>query len=175
MKNTQKWIKNIISKDLIYKKCFKNNFQFPILKDIRLTMNSKNVIQNSRNIFFCFAILEVLSNQTPKVCLARKSISNFKIQKNMPLACMITLRRDKKELFFQLFLAFLLPRLQLRLDKNVCSTNIGIKTLLFIPQFTIINNYSLDNFGFNITFNYNVKDFFLILSGLQLEIHNEKT
>jgi ribosomal protein L5 len=175
MNNIEKWNKNVFTKDLIYKKNFKNIFNLPYLKNICLKINNKKTIQNTQNIFLSFAILQLLTNQTPKVCSAKKSIANFKLQKRMPLSCKLTLRKNKKNLFLQLFLFFILPKISFCLRKNSYSFNIGIKSLLFIPQFAIINNLNLNDFGFNISFNFNTQDFDLILSGLQIKNSDEKT
>ena len=99
MNNIEKWNKNVFTKDLIYKKNFKNIFNLPYLKNICLKINNKKTIQNTQNIFLSFAILQLLTNQTPKVCSAKKSIANFKLQKRMPLSCKLTLRKNKKNLF----------------------------------------------------------------------------
>lgn len=175
MNNIEKWNKNIIIKDLIYKKNFKHTYSFPCIDNICLKMNNKKTIQNSQNIFFSFAILQILTNQKPKVCFAKKSVANFKVQKKMPLSCRMTLRRNLKYSFLQLFLYFMYPRLQLQLKKNERSLNIGIKNLLFIPQLAIINNFSLNDFGFNISFNFTTQDVELFLSAFQIKQENEKT
>jgi ribosomal protein L5 len=175
MNNLETWNKNVIIKDLIYKKYFKNIFDFPYIKSICLKINNKKTIQNTQNIFLSFAVLEILTNQQPKVCFAKKSIAHFKIQKNMPLSCKITLRKKRKNSFLNLLLFFLFPKLEFNLKKNITSFNIGIKNLLFIPQLTLINHYHLNDCGFNIAFNFNTKDFHLFLSSIQVKQNNEKT
>lgn len=175
MNNMENWDKNILAKDLIYKKRYKNLFNLPSLNNICLKMNNKKTIQNSQNIFLPFAILEILTNQKPKMCFAKKSIANFKIQKKMPLGCKLTLRKSKKESFLELFIFFIFSKIHLQIRQNRYSFNVGIKNLLFIPQLSIINNFNLNDFGFNIAFNFNTQNFILFLSGFQLKNKNEKT
>jgi large subunit ribosomal protein L5 len=170
----ENWEKKILTKDLIYKKKLTNVFDLPILNKICLKMNNKKTIQNSQNVFFSFAVLEVLTNQKPKVCFAKKSIANFKVQKKMPLGCKITLRKYRKNSFLELFLFFVLPKIDFKIKQNEYNFNIGIKNLLFIPQLAIIHNFNLNDFGFNIAFNFSVKNFSLFLSGFQIKDKNEK-
>tara|TARA_Y100000385_G_C13089434_1_gene638011 strand:+ start:2119 stop:2658 length:540 start_codon:yes stop_codon:yes gene_type:complete len=177
MNNFENWNKRILTKDLIYKKKFKNFFQLPFLKKICLKMNNKKTIQNSQNIFFSIAILEIVTNQKARVCFAKRSIANFKIQKGMPLGCNLTLRKKKKLDFLRFFLFFVYPRIYVNIKRNKNSFNIGLKNLLFLPQLNIIhNNFNLNEFGFNVSFDFNTEHFLLYCSGFQIRRNkDEKT
>lgn len=175
MNNIENWYKRILTKDFIYKRKISNIFDLPNLDKICLKMNNKKTIQNTQNIFLSFSFLEVLTNQKPKICLAKNSIANFKVQKKMPLSCKLTLRKKNKDLFLQLFLYFIFPRIEMSIRKNKSNFDVGIKNLLFIPQLAIINSFSLNDFGFNISFNFNSKDLDLFLSGLQVKSKYEET
>ena len=87
----------------------------------------------------------------------------------MPLGCKLTLRKKKKFDFFKFFLFFIYPKISVDIKKNKNSFNIGLKSLLLLPQLNIIhNNYNLTDFGFNINFNYNTNNFLLYCSGFQI-------
>lgn len=173
--NIEKWNKKILLKDFIYKKQYKNTFQLPLIESICLKFNTKQVVKNSQNIFFCLGILEILTNQKSKISFAKKSIANFKVQKKMPLGCKITLRKIKKESFFTLFLFFILSKLDFQIKKNKNGFNLAIKSLVLMPQLSIVHNFNLNEFGFNLSFNFNVSDFILFLSGFQIKEKYEKT
>nr|NP_066461.1 ribosomal protein L5 [Rhodomonas salina]AAG17732.1 ribosomal protein L5 [Rhodomonas salina] len=175
MNNIEIWNKKILAKDILYKKRLLNIFNVPHFENICLRINNKKEIPKKQSTLLSFGLLKVLTNQEPKICFAKKSIVNFKIQKEMPLGCKLTLRKERKNLFLEMFLIFIFPNIQTELKKSGNGFNIGVKSLLLLPQLTIVRGYNLNNFGFNITFNLNTKNFDLILSGFQIRRNYEKT
>ncbi len=171
----EKWNNKVISKDLIYKKYLKNIFEIKFIDSICLKFNTKQTIKNSQNIFFCLGILEVLTNQKAKLCFAKKSIANFKVHKKMPLSSKITLRKEKKNVFFNLVLLFLFSKINFQIKQNKHNFNIAVKNLFIMPQLSIMHNFNLNDFGFNISFNSKINYIDLFLSGFQIKKDNEKT
>lgn len=165
-----KWFENIISRDLIYKKRVRNKFLFPRLKSIYLTINDKSVLRTSRSVFFSMVILEILINQKSKLCLTKKSIAAFRLQKSSPVGSLLTLRKQNKELFLSILLFFIFPKMNIAtiiLNRN--NLNIGVKTLISISQLGFLKNFFLNKYGFNINLNFNGTNISFFLNGLQLK------
>ena len=64
--------------------------------------------------------LETISGQKPVMIRAKKAVSNFKLRIGMPIACKVTLRRDKMYEFFDRLVNICLPRIR---DFNGVSRN----------------------------------------------------
>jgi large subunit ribosomal protein L5 len=56
--------------------------------------------------------LSVITGQKPVLCLARKSIANFKLREGMPVGAMVTLRGARMYEFFDRLVNTVLPRLR---------------------------------------------------------------
>jgi large subunit ribosomal protein L5 len=56
--------------------------------------------------------LSVITGQKPVLCLARKSIANFKLREGMPVGAMVTLRGAHMYEFFDRLVNTVLPRLR---------------------------------------------------------------
>ena len=56
--------------------------------------------------------LMAISGQKPKVCKAKKSISNFKLREGMPIGAKVTLRGDRMWEFAERLISAALPRIR---------------------------------------------------------------
>ena len=56
--------------------------------------------------------LTAITGQKPKVCKAKKSISNFKLREGMPIGAKVTLRGERMWEFTERFIATALPRIR---------------------------------------------------------------
>lgn len=56
--------------------------------------------------------LAVITGQRPKICRAKKSIADFKIQKGDPIGLMVTLRGERMYDFLEKLFKIILPRLR---------------------------------------------------------------
>lgn len=88
-----------------------NPMQIPKLQKIIVHMGvaeaakDKNVLQSS------FGELMMLSGQKPILTLAKKSISNFKLRKGMPIGIKVTLRADRMYDFLYRLIHIVFPRI----------------------------------------------------------------
>ena len=56
--------------------------------------------------------LGMISGQKPKICRARRAISNFKLRENIPIGCCVTLRRDRMYEFLDRLISIATPRIR---------------------------------------------------------------
>ena len=102
--------------------------------------------------------VSLLSGQYPKVTKSKKSISNFKIRKNMKIGLKVTLREARMYSFITKFIYLVLPKIKnfqgldiLNFDKNG-NYNFGINSQLLFPEIDYSSFEKNKNQGLNITF-----------------------
>lgn len=86
--------------------------------------------------------LALITGQKPAITRAKKSISNFKLRKGMPIGLRVTLRGDRMWIFLEKLLNVALPRI--RDFRGVSPTsfdgrgnyNLGLKEQLIFPEIT---------------------------------------
>lgn len=86
--------------------------------------------------------LALITGQKPAITRAKKSISNFKLRKGMPIGLRVTLRGDRMWIFLEKLLGVALPRI--RDFRGVSPTsfdgrgnyNLGLKEQLIFPEIT---------------------------------------
>ena len=90
---------------------YKNELEVPRLDKICLNVAFKSDVDNN----FLTYIVDQLSNiagQKAVLVKAKKSISTFKLRDNMPIACRVTLRKDKMYEFVDRLVYIALPRIR---------------------------------------------------------------
>ncbi len=140
MNNLKSWHTNILKIDSIYKACFINSLQIPKINKVVINISSKSIIENPKSILYFVIALKLISNQSPIICKAKKSIALFKIRKGMIIGSKVTLRNEFSYNFLSLFIPLVLPNLKKLKPLNVTegSLSIGIRELLIFPQ---LNEY----------------------------------
>jgi large subunit ribosomal protein L5 len=140
MNNLKSWHTNIFRIDSIYKANLINSLQIPKIDKVIINISSKHIIENPKSILYYVIGLKLISNQTPIVCKAKKSIALFKIRKGMIIGSKVTLRNKFSYNFLSLFIPLVLPNLKNLKAFNVTkgSLSIGIRELLIFPQ---LNEY----------------------------------
>nr|YP_009476704.1 ribosomal protein L5 [Proteomonas sulcata]AVM81197.1 ribosomal protein L5 [Proteomonas sulcata] len=170
------WYKRVLTHDFIYKQLPKNSHEIPKMKKIILKSSFNAVTDDIKNIVFSYTILKIISNQKPKICLSKKSISSFKLQKNTPLGSKVTLRKTQKNILLNLFITIVLSRIQnfpLFKVTQQGVLNIGISQLLLFPQLTDKFEQIPQGLGLTITFDNNgirSNNLKILLSGFQLPV-----
>ncbi len=140
MNNLKSWHTNILKIDSIYKASFINSLQIPKINKVVINISSKSIIENPKSILYFVIALKLISNQSPIICKAKKSIALFKIRKGMIIGSKVTLRNEFSYNFLSLFIPLVLPNLKRLKPLNVTkgSLSIGIRELLIFPQ---LNEY----------------------------------
>ncbi len=91
---------------------YKSVMQVPRLEKIVINMGIGEAARDIKLLEQAMDELAMITGQRPAIRRARKSISNFKIRKGMPVGCKVTLRRARMYEFFDRLVNVILPRLR---------------------------------------------------------------
>lgn len=125
---------------LVKKFGYKNIMQVPKIEKVVINIGVGEAKENSKTLDAAASDLELIAGQKPVLTHARKSISNFKIRKGMPIGCKVTLRKEKMYEFADKLMNIALPRVRdFRgvSDKSFDGRgnySIGIKEQLIFPE-----------------------------------------
>ena len=89
-----------------------NDMALPELKKIVVNMGVKGAVENKSRVETAVRDLSIITGQKPTVRKARKSVSGFKLREDMPIACAVTLRRERMWEFADRLVAVVLPRIR---------------------------------------------------------------
>lgn len=119
---------------------YKNVMQVPKLEKIVINIGVGDAIQNLKLLDASVNDLTTITGQKPLIKRAKKSISNFKLRAGVPIACCVTLRKDRMLDFFDRLVNIAIPRIR---DFRGVPTksfdgrggyNLGIKEQLIFPE-----------------------------------------
>lgn len=91
---------------------YSNDLAVPRLEKVVLNMGMGEAIQNIKVLDAAGNELAQITGQKAIVTRARKSISNFKLRKNMPIGTCVTLRRERMYEFIDRLVTIVLPRVR---------------------------------------------------------------
>ena len=91
---------------------YKNAMQVPRLDKIVVNMGVGEAVQDATKMDAAVADLTAITGQHPVVIRAKQSIATFKLRKNMPIGCKVTLRRDRMYEFLDRLITIALPRVR---------------------------------------------------------------
>jgi len=112
----------------------------PRLEKIVVNIGVGEAIQNAKSLEAAVEDLRTITGQQPVITRAHKSISNFKLRKDMAIGCRVTLRRERMYEFLDRLMNAAMPRIR---DFRGVSTkscdgrgnfNLGIKEQLIFPE-----------------------------------------
>jgi large subunit ribosomal protein L5 len=89
---------------------YRNVMEVPRLVKICVNKGVGEAAQNKKILDDAIEEIRLITGQHPVVRRARKSISNFKIRKGMPVGVSVTLRGDRMYEFFDRLVTLALPR-----------------------------------------------------------------
>jgi len=104
--------KKEIMPDLQKELGIKNTMAVPRLEKIVINMGAGDAMQNIKLLDTAKAELGLITGQLPAIGRAKKSISAFKLRKGVPIACHVTLRRERMYEFFDRLVNIVLPRVR---------------------------------------------------------------
>lgn len=145
-----------IVKDLQKEFGYKNIMQVPKLKKISINLGMGEAKNDHKLLDEAIATLTALSGQKASIRRSKKSISNFKLRKGVPIAAKVTLRGARMYDFLDRFISLAIPRM--RDFKGVPDRSfdgrgnytIGVKDQLIFPE--VDYNKVTRAMGMNITF-----------------------
>ncbi len=133
--------RNEIIPIMIKKFNYTNPWQVPRLKKIVINMGRGGEAMSDRKILdTAVEELAMITGQRPVITRAKKSISNFKLRKGVPIGCKVTLRRKRMYEFFDKLINVVLPRIRdfqgispFSFDKNG-NFSLGIREQIIFPE-----------------------------------------
>jgi large subunit ribosomal protein L5 len=91
---------------------YKNVMQVPRLEKIVINMGLGEAIQNIKILDSAVQEMTSITGQKPVITKAKKSIAQFKLRKGVPIGCMVTLRKERMNEFFNRLVNASLPRVR---------------------------------------------------------------
>ncbi|HOD60011.1 MAG TPA: 50S ribosomal protein L5 [Candidatus Syntrophosphaera sp.] len=112
MNRLKEHYKNTVIPNLQKQFNYKNIHQVPRLDKIVVSMGVGAATQNKAILDNAVKDMEQITGRKPIVTRARKSISNFKLRKGMPIGCKVTLRNEIMYEFFDRLVSIVIPRIR---------------------------------------------------------------
>jgi large subunit ribosomal protein L5 len=91
---------------------YRNRMEVPKLEKIVINMGLGEAIQNIKILDSAVQELSQITGQKPVITKAKKSIAQFKLRTGMPIGCMVTLRKERMDEFFNRLVNVALPRVR---------------------------------------------------------------
>jgi large subunit ribosomal protein L5 len=91
---------------------YKNHMAVPRISKVTVNIGMGEASQNVKLLDVAVQELSQITGQKPVITRAKKSISNFKIRKGMPIGCMVTMRGERMYEFLDRFTNIVLPRVR---------------------------------------------------------------
>jgi large subunit ribosomal protein L5 len=140
MARLQDHYKKVVVQDLVKKFGYSSVMQVPRIKKIVLNMGVGEAVGDKKIMDHAVGDLTKIAGQKPVVTLARTSIAVFKIRKDYPVGCMVTLRGTRMYEFLDRLVSVAIPRI--RDFRGVSSRsfdgrgnfNLGVKEQIIFPE-----------------------------------------
>ena len=91
---------------------YKNPMQVPRLEKIVVNMGVGEAVQDSKKADAAASDLTAITGQHPVITKAKRSIATFKLRKDMPIGCKVTLRGQRMFEFLDRLITVALPRVR---------------------------------------------------------------
>jgi len=131
-------LKHVFARDIALKMNYGSSFDLVKLEKVTVEYTSKYLLEDPKHSFLAFVALKLVTNQTPKMTFAQKSVAAFKLKKGQVLGCTATLRGNNMDNFLQQCIFMHIPRIkQLKLlsnDQIKPNVHFGISQMLFFPS-----------------------------------------
>lgn len=91
---------------------YKNRMEVPRLEKIVVNMGVGEAVQDSKKADAAASDLTAITGQHPVITKAKRSIATFKLRKDMPIGCKVTLRGQRMFEFLDRLITVALPRVR---------------------------------------------------------------
>lgn len=112
MARLQEYYRDTVVKQLTEQFGYKSAMQVPRITKITLNMGVGEAVGDRKIIENAVADLTKIAGQKPVVTLARNSVATFKVRKDWPIGCKVTLRRERMFEFFDRLVTVAIPRIR---------------------------------------------------------------
>ncbi len=89
-----------------------NPHDLPRLEKIVINMGVGVAIQEKKHLEAAVDALTQIAGQKPVITKSRQAIAGFRLRENMPIGCMVTLRRQRMYEFLDRLISLALPRVR---------------------------------------------------------------
>jgi len=118
----------------------KSRMQVPGLQKIVVNLSTAEAVKNPKVLNTAQDEITAITGQKAVITKSKKSISNFKLRENMPIGCMVTLRKERMWSFLERLIHLSLPRvrdfrgLSPRGFDGRGNYNMGLKEQIIFPE-----------------------------------------
>jgi len=112
MARLKQYYKDTVVKELTKQFGYKSAMEVPRITKITLNMGVGESVADKKVLEHAVGDLSKIAGQKPVVTKARKSIATFKVRKDYPVGCMVTLRGKRMYEFFDRFVSIAIPRIR---------------------------------------------------------------
>ncbi|MCC7428001.1 MAG: 50S ribosomal protein L5 [Alphaproteobacteria bacterium] len=119
---------------------YSNQFEVPKIEKIVINMGVGEAAGDQKKLDSAVADLTAIAGQRPVKTKAKKAIAGFKIRRNLPIGCMVTLRRQRMYEFLDRLITIALPRVRDFRGLNPASFDgrgnyaMGLKEQIVFPE-----------------------------------------
>ena len=140
MARLQQYYKDTVVPELTKKFGYKSVMEVPRIEKIVLNMGVGEAVADKKIMDNAVGDMTKIAGQKPVVTKARKAIAGFKIRKDYPIGCMVTLRRQRMYEFLDRLVSISMPRIR---DFRGISNrgfdgrgnyNMGVKEQIIFPE-----------------------------------------
>lgn len=131
---------NTITKKLVSELNYSSVMQVPRVDKITLNMGVGKATVDKKILDGAVSDMAAISGQKPLITKARRSVAGFKIRKDYPIGCKVTLRGEKMWEFLERLIFIALPRVRdfrgmsLRSFDGSGNYSMGIREQIIFPE-----------------------------------------
>lgn len=157
MARLQEHYQKTVVPELIKKFGYKSVMQVPRIAKITVNMGVGEATQDKKILDNAVGDLTKIAGQKPVVTKARKAIATFKIRKDYPIGCMVTLRGQRMYEFLDRLVTIAIPRIRdfrgvsNRAFDGRGNYNLGVKEQIIFPEIDYDKIDSLRGMNISIT------------------------
>ena len=112
MPRLETFYKETVAKQLNEQFNYASSMEIPKIEKITLNMGLGDAAGDKKLVANAVRDMEQIAGQKVVVTLTKKAIAGFKVREEMPVGCMVTLRRDRMYEFFDRLVNFSIPRIR---------------------------------------------------------------
>jgi large subunit ribosomal protein L5 len=126
--------------DLMKKFGYKTSMQVPRIEKITLNMGVGEATADKKILDNAVGDLTKITGQKPVITKAKRSIANFKVRKDYPVGCMVTLRGARMYEFLDRLVSIAMPRIRdfrgvsIRAFDGRGNYSLGVKEQIIFPE-----------------------------------------
>lgn len=140
MARLQEYYRKTVVPDLMKQFGYKTSMQVPRITKVTLNMGVGEATQDKKILDNAVSDLTKIAGQKPTVTKAKTSIATFKIRKDLPIGCKVTLRGKRMYEFLDRLVTVAIPRIRDfrgisgRAFDGRGNYNLGVKEQIIFPE-----------------------------------------